>query len=129
MESPNPLHLSRRERQIMDLLFRLGSLTAAGVQSHMDDAPSYSAVRAHLASLERKGLVRHASEDSRYVYSPVMPAERARRNALRHLVETFFGGSPSRAVAALLDDHSAELSEEELKRLSELIEKARAEGL
>lgn len=122
------LNLSRRERQIMEILFRLGRATASEVHQQMTDAPSYSAVRAHLRILEEKGHVRHEAEDLRYVYSPTTQPAQARKTALRHLVDTFFGGSPARAAAALLDHRSARLTGEELDNLAELIEKARKEG-
>lgn len=121
--------LSRRERQIMDILFRRGRATAAEIHADMPDRPSYSAVRAHLRTLEEKGHVSHQAEDLRYVYLPTVNPEKARRNALQHLVETFFEGSPARAAAALLDGRSTRLSIEELDRLAELIEKARKEGM
>jgi predicted transcriptional regulator len=121
-------NLSRRERQIMDILFRLGAATASEVRAGIPDAPSYSAVRAQLATLERKGHARHESRDLRYLYMPTIRPEQARRNALRHLVDTFFGGSSSRVIAALLDSESARLDPKELTRLSELVEQARKEG-
>jgi BlaI family transcriptional regulator, penicillinase repressor len=121
--------LSRRERQIMDILFRRGRATAAEIRADMADGPSYSAVRAHLRTLEDKGHVRHQAEDLRYVYLPTLNPAKARQSALRHLVETFFEGSPARAAAALLDGRSIRLSTEELDRLSALIEKARNEGI
>jgi predicted transcriptional regulator len=122
------LHLSRRERQIMDALYKLGRATAAEILAAVPEPPGYSAMRAHLRTLEEKGHVRHEAEDLRYVYLPVVPQSKARRGALRHLVDTFFGGSAAQAVAALLDGGSARLSREDLDRLSELIEKARQEG-
>lgn len=126
---PNPpLHLSRRERQIMEILFRRGRATAAEIHQDMTDRPSYSAVRAHLRTLEDKGHVRHEAEELRYVYSPVAQVSRARRSALRHLVDTFFDGSPARAASALLDDRSARLTPEELDQLALLIDKARKDG-
>jgi predicted transcriptional regulator len=121
--------LSRRERQVMDVLFRLGRATAAEVQAELPEAPGYSAVRAHLRTLEEKGYARHEAEDLRYVYLPAVSPDRARKSAVRHLVETFFDGSPGRAAAALLDDGARKLSRDELERLSALIEKARKEGL
>lgn len=123
-----PLQLSRRERQIMEILYRRGRATAAEIHQDIADRPSYSAVRAHLRSLEDKGHVRHEAEDLRYVYSPTGQPAKARKSALAHLVTTFFEGSPARAAAALLDSRSARLSEEELDHLSGLIEKARKEG-
>jgi len=123
-----PLQLSRRERQIMEILYRRGRATAAEIHQDIADRPSYSAVRAHLRSLEDKGHVRHEAEDLRYVYSPTGQPAKARKSALAHLVTTFFEGSPARAAAALLDSRSARLSDEELDHLSGLIEKARKEG-
>jgi len=123
-----PDGLSRRERQIMDILFRRGRATAAEIHADLADRPSYSAVRAHLRTLEEKGHALHQAEDLRYVYLPTQSPEKARRGALQHLVATFFAGSPASAVAALLDGRSARLSLEELDHLSDLIEKAKREG-
>lgn len=120
--------LSRRERQILDILFKRGRATAAEVHADLPDRPSNSAVRAHLRTLEEKGHVKHEAEDLRYVYSPVVQAAKARKSALRHLVETFFEGSPAKAAAALLDSSAARLSDDDLDRLSSLIDKARKEG-
>ena len=124
---PAPAHqqLSRRERQIMDVLFRLGRATANEVLETMPDPPSYSAVRAHLRTLEDKGHVVHEAEDLRYVYIPTMRPEQARSSAVTHLVDTFFGGSVAQAATALLDPKSARLTREELERLARLIDKAR----
>lgn len=119
------LHLSRRERQIMEVLYALGEATAAEIHARIPDPPSYSAVRAHLRTLEEKGHIRHEARDLRYVYLPTLRPEHARRSALRHMVNTFFGGSAERLVATLLDGKSARLSREELDRLSALIAKAR----
>ena len=125
-----PAHqqLSRRERQIMDVLFRLGRATANEVLEAMPDPPSYSAVRAHLRTLEDKGHVVHEAEDLRYVYIPTMRPEQARSSAVTHLVDTFFGGSVAQAATALLDPKSARLTREELERLARLIDKARKDG-
>lgn len=120
--------LSRRERQIMDVLFRQGRATAAEVQAAMPEPPSYSAVRAHLRTLEEKGHVSHQAEDLRYVYLPTMRPDQARRSAMTHLVDTFFGGSVAQAASALLDPKSARLTADELDRLTKLIEEARKEG-
>ena len=117
--------LSRRERQIMDVLHRLGRASAADIEAELSDAPSYSAVRAHLRTLEEKGHVRHEVEQLRYVYFPTVNPERARKSAVRHLVDTFFGGSPADAVAALIDPKSAKLKKADLDRLAQLIEEAR----
>ncbi len=122
-------NLSRRERQIMDIMFRRGRATAAEIHSELPERPSYSAVRAHLRTLEEKGHVRHQAEDLRYVYLPTLNPARARRGALEHLVDTFFGGSAAHAAAALIDGHSAKLSHEDLERLERLIEDARKRGV
>ena len=120
--------LSRRERQIMDFVYQNGRATAAEVQANLPDPPSYSAVRAMLRVLEEKGHVRHLQDGPRYVYVPSVARERAKRSALRHVVRTFFDGSPEEVVAALLDDRSAKLSDDELDRLARLIDRARQEG-
>jgi len=109
----------------MDVLHRLGQATAADIEEALPDAPSYSAVRAHLRTLEEKGHVRHEVDQLRYVYFPTVNPERARKSAVRHLVETFFGGSPADAVAALLDGKSTKLPKAELDRLAAMIEEAR----
>ncbi len=118
--------LSRRERQIMDIIYARGQATAAEVTAALADAPSYSAVRALLRILEEKGHLRHHQEGPRYVFLPTVSRDRARRSALRSLVRTFFDGSPAQAAAALIDQ--AELSDEDFARLAEVIEKARKEG-
>jgi BlaI family transcriptional regulator, penicillinase repressor len=120
--------LTRRERQIMDVLFRTGQATASEVQAGMPDPPSYSAVRAMLRVLEEKGHVRHEQDGPRYLYKPSVARERAKKSAMRHLLHTFFEGSHEQAVAALLDEASTSLSREELDRLASLIEKRRKEG-
>ena len=120
--------LSRRERQIMDVLFRLGRATAAAILREIPDPPSYSAVRAHLRTLEEKGHVRHEAEDLRYVYLPVLRPEQARRSAMRHFVDTFFAGSPAEAAAALLDQRSTRLTQQDIDRLTALIDEARKDG-
>jgi BlaI family penicillinase repressor len=120
--------LSRRERQIMDVLYRLGRATAAEVHQELPDPPSYSAVRAMLRVLEEKGHIRHETQDLRYVFMPVVAREKARRSAIKHLLDTFFEGSPEQAVATLLDVSARDLSPEEFDRLTALIEKARKEG-
>ncbi len=120
--------LSRRERQIMDAIYARGRATAADVLEDLPDPPSYSAVRAMLVKLEAKGHVRHIQEGPRYVYLPTVPREQARATALERLVRTFFEGSVSKTVAALLDRGAPELTDEELAQLSELIERARQGG-
>jgi predicted transcriptional regulator len=125
-----PLHagLSRRERLIMDILFRRGRATAAEVMEDLSGTPSYSTVRTQLRVLEDKGHVRHEDDGVRYVYMPAVPRHAARRSALRHLVETFFDGSAEKTVAALLGGEGARISEEELDRIADLLAKARKEG-
>lgn len=122
------LNLSRRERQIMDVLYRDRQATAAEVLAALPDPPGYSAVRAMLRVLENKGHIRHQAEGTRYVYLPTLPRERASRPALAGVLETFFDGSTEKAVAALLELSPSGLSEEELDRLSQLIDQARLEG-
>jgi BlaI family transcriptional regulator, penicillinase repressor len=122
------LHLSRRERQIMDVLYRKGSATAAEVLEDMPNPPSYSSVRALLRILEQKGHIKHEASEGKYIFMPTVPREKAKRSAIRHLVQTFFDGSPEEAVAALLDSSSSTLSEQELDRLQGLIDKARKGG-
>lgn len=120
--------LSRRERQIMEILYQRGQASAAEVLAALEDPPSYSAVRALLRVLEEKGHVRHQAEGLKYVYVPVVAREKAKRSAMKHLVETFFADAPEQAVAALLDVSSRRLTNEELDRMAEMIEKARREG-
>ena len=122
------LQLSRRERQIMDVVFRRGRATAADILEGIPDPPSYSAVRAMLRVLEEKGHLRHEQDGPRYVYLPTLARDRARRSALQHLVRTFFDGSATKAAAALLDMSDGRLSDEEIDRLERLVEKAREEG-
>jgi BlaI family transcriptional regulator, penicillinase repressor len=120
--------LSRRERQIVDILYRRGRATAADVMADLPGDPSYSTVRTQLRVLEEKGHVRHEEEGPRYVYTPAVARGTVRRSALKHLVETFFDGSAEQAVAALLGSDGARLSGEELERIEQLIKKARKEG-
>ena len=128
MPLDNTTKLSRREREIMDVLYRQKSATAADVRAGMPDPPSYSAVRATLRILEDKGAVRHEDRGGTYLYMPTVARGRARRSALRSLVETFFDGSSANAAAALLGNPKAQFSAEELERLSQLIEDAKKEG-
>lgn len=125
---PPPPRLSRRERQIMDIVYSRGRATAAEIHQALEDPPSYSAVRALLRILEEKGQLQHAQDGLRYVFSPTTPRDEARRSALRHVVETFFDDSAAQAMAALLDASRDKLSPEELQRLGQLIEQARKEG-
>jgi len=120
--------LSRRERQIMDYLFRVGRATAADVLGGIPDPPSYSAVRAMLRILEDKGHVRHEEEGRAYVYFPTTRKETARKSALQHLLRTFFDGSTEEAVAALLDLKGSRMSGDELARIERLVEQAKREG-
>ena len=117
--------LSRRERQIMDILFRNGRATAGEVKAHLPGEPSNSTVRTQLRVLEDKGHVRHEEEGLRYVYSAVLPRRSAGRSALRNLVDTFFDGSTEKAVAALLGGDGARLTEEELNRIEALVADAK----
>jgi len=121
-------HLSRRERQAMDIIYECGRVTAAELLERLPDPPSYSAVRSMLRLLEEKGLLRHEQDGPRYVFSPTVPREHARQSALRHMLKTFFDGSTEDAVAALLDLDSANIDEETARRMVELIEQARQEG-
>jgi predicted transcriptional regulator len=125
---PKPSALSRRERQIMDILYKFERATVGQVLSKLADKPSYSTVRAQLRVLEEKGHVRHEEHGLRYVYVPAVPRVVARRSALRHLVETFFDGSTEKVVAALLGGEVSRISTEELDRLARLISKGRKES-
>ena len=120
--------LSRRERQIMDILYQRGKVPAAEVREAMADAPSYSAVRAMLRILEEKGHVKHQAEGLKYVYVPVVTRDKAKRSAVKHLLDTFFSDSPEQVVAALLDVSSKRLTPGELDRMAEMIERAKKEG-
>jgi BlaI family transcriptional regulator, penicillinase repressor len=120
--------LSRRERQIMDVLYRRGRATAAEILEDLPEPPSYSAVRAMLRVLEDKRHIRHEEKDLRYVYLPVIPREKARRSAVAHLLETFFDGSTEQAVATLLNISARDLTSEDFDRLAKLIDNARKEG-
>src|SRR3974377_1777213 len=119
--------VSRRERQIMDVLYQRGKASAAEVREAMEDAPSYSAVRAMLRVLGEKGHVRHQAEGLKYVYVPTVNREKAKRSAVKHLLDTFFDDSPDQVVAALLDVSSRRLTREELDRMAEMIESAKKE--
>jgi predicted transcriptional regulator len=123
-----PEALSRRERQILDILYQRGKSSASEVREAMLDAPSYSAVRALLRILEEKGHIRHQAEGLKYVYLPTIAAEKAKRSAVKHLLETFFKDSPEQVVAALLDVSSTRLTSEELDRMAQMIAQAKREG-
>lgn len=129
MPSPRQIaQLSRREREIMDILYRAGTATAATVRDALPDPPSYSAVRALLRILEEKGHVRHETEGLRYVYKPSVARDQAKRSALRHLLHTFFDGSASQVMAALIEISPRGLDERELGRVRKLIDEARTKG-
>jgi BlaI family transcriptional regulator, penicillinase repressor len=121
-------NLTRRERQIMDVVYARGQVTVSEVHEELPAAPTYSAVRAMLRKLEEKGHLKHDAHGPRYVYEPTMPREAARENALERLVRTFFDGSPSKTVAALLDLKGEELTDRELDDLAGLIARARGKG-
>ena len=120
--------LSRREREIMDVVFAAGRVTASEVRERMPAPPSYSAVRATLRILEQKGMLKHEHEGKRYVYRATVAPERARQSAVDHLLDTFFGGSAAGAVLTLLEEPRRPLTDEELDRMARLIERARKEG-
>lgn len=128
MARKDDTQLSRRERQIMEIVYRKGSATAAEVHGELPEAPTYSAVRALLRILEEKGHLRHRQEGQRYVYSATVPRDRARRSALQRLVGTFFAGSVTETVAALLELERDNLDEDELERLTALVAEARQKG-
>ena len=117
--------LSRRERQIMDFLYEHGPATVGQVREGIADAPSYSAVRSLMRVLEDKGHVLHAEAGRAYVYRPAVAAERARRSVLKHVVRTFFGGSTEATMAALIDLHARQLTDDELDRLSAVVDRAK----
>ena len=121
---PTPL-LTKRERQIMDALYRMGKGTAGEIRAALEGTPSDSTVRTQLRVLESKGHVRHEEHGLRYVYMPTVPRHSARRSALRHLVETFFDGSTAKAVVALLGGEASRVSDEELARIARAVEDAR----
>ena len=121
-------HLARRERQIMNVVHQLGEVSVADVLERLDDPPSYSAVRTMIRHLEAKRLLRHRQEGKRYLYKATQSRESASRSALRKLLDVFFAGSASDAVAAILDVQGEQLSSEELARIESLVQQARAEG-
>ena len=121
-------NLSRRERQIMDIIYRFGQATAAEVLENLPDPPGYSAVRAMLKILEDKGHLRHKQQGPRYVFLPKVSREKAKRSAVQHLLQTFFDGSAASAVATLLDVSRSDLSNADLDRLNRLISQAKKEG-
>ena len=125
MSKPLHTHLSRRESQIMDIVYRLGEASVADVVRLMPDEPAYNSVRVTLGILEKKGYVRHRKEGPRYLYAPVVAPDTATRSALNHLMKTFFSGSPSKAILTLLDMTSTRLSDDELKEIADWIEEAK----
>ena len=118
----NPEALARRERQVMDILYRMGEATAQEVMEQMPDPPTYSAVRALLATMIEKDLVSFRKDSRRYVYRPAVPEKKAKRSALKQLLSTFFEGKPENLVAALLDPKDQQLSSDEIERIRQLIE-------
>lgn len=128
MRKPTHQTLSRRERQIMDILYQRNRATAAEIHAALPDAPTYSAVRAKLRVLEEKGHIRHEEESLRYVYIPTTPRDAARRSALRHMISTFFEGSVEQAVAALLNLSDANLTPAHLDRIQSIIDQAKKES-
>jgi BlaI family penicillinase repressor len=127
-EKPLNHRLTRRERQMMDIIFQMGKATAVEVESGMPDPPGNATVRKILTKLENKGFLKHTRDGKRFVYSPTIPAEKARTSAMDHLVETFFRGSAGRAVVALLNHSKSELSEDDKQTIMHLIEASRREG-
>ena len=128
MKTKTPNGFSRREQEMMDIVYRLGRATAAEILRNMAAPPSYSSVRSTLSSLERKGHLRHEFDGNRYIYGPTVQREKARQSALDHLLTTFFDGSATAVVAALLENGQADLSARELDELSRLIQQTRKEG-
>ena len=129
MSSTHPAPpLTKRERQIMDALYKLGRATAAEIRQRLDGAPSDSTVRTQLRVLEAKGHVKHEEHGLRFVYAPTVPRHSARRSALRHLVDTFFDGSSAKAVAALLGGEATRVSDDELDRIAALVDDVRKES-
>jgi predicted transcriptional regulator len=128
MSTNSHRHLSRRERQIMDIIYQRGQATAAEVQESLPDPPSYSAVRAMLRLLDEKGYLKHEQDGPRYLFKPTLAREKARKSAMKQMLETFFDGSTEQAVAALLNLSKSKLGKEELDRMSQMIETAKKEG-
>src|SRR5688500_1511938 len=116
-----PALLTKRERQIVDALYRLGRATAAEIMAAVPGAPTYSTIRTQLRVLEAKGHVRHEEQGLRYVYMPTVPRSAARKSALKHLVETFFDGSSAKAVAALLGGEASRIADDDLERIAEIL--------
>jgi predicted transcriptional regulator len=125
---PPPALLTKRERQIVDALYRLGRATAAEIMAAVPGAPTYSTIRTQLRVLEAKGHVRHEEHGLRYVYMPTVPRSAARKSALKHVVETFFDGSSAKAVAALLGGEASRMSDEDLERIADILKSARGDA-
>jgi BlaI family transcriptional regulator, penicillinase repressor len=128
MDATPHLQLSRRERQIMDVIYARGAATVSEVQADLPDPPGYSAVRAMLGKLERKGYLEHEEHGPRYVYLPTVAREEVQETALQRMMRTFFDGSPARTVAAILDLSAEELSDSEIDEMAKLVEQARRRG-
>ena len=128
MRAPKVPDVSRRERQALDAVYRRGAASASDVQRDITDPPSYSAVRAMLAALVRKGHLRVEREGTRYVYHPTVDRDKARTRAMSHVIDTFFGGSLAQAVSAMLDERAGRLSDDEARRLEKQIRQTREEG-
>lgn len=127
MKKPNYLDLSRRERQIMDIIFRIGEASVSDVLKNLPDPPGYNSVRVLLTILEEKGHLSHRKDGQKYIYFPVELHERTKKHALAHLLDTFFEGSTPKVLSTLLDISASDLSEEELQELSNMIEQAKKE--
>ena len=128
MKNPLHTHLSRRESQIMDVIYRLGEASVSDVVARLPDPPAYNSIRVTLGILEKKGYVRHRQDGQRYIYRPAVSPEKATESAVSHLLKTFFGGSPSKAILTLLDMSSERLSDEDLDHLAQWIEHARKDS-
>jgi predicted transcriptional regulator len=127
-KTPTPQLLTKRERQIMDVLYRLGRATATEIMAAVPGSPGNSTIRTQLRVLERKGHVKHEEIGLRYIYMPTVPRHSARKSALRHVVDTFFDGSSAKAVAALLGGEAARVTDEELERIADLVRTARGDS-
>jgi predicted transcriptional regulator len=127
-KTSTPQLLTKRERQIMDVLYRLGRATATEIMAQVPGSPGNSTIRTQLRVLERKGHVKHEEIGLRYIYMPIVPRHSARKSALRHVVDTFFDGSSAKAVAALLGGEAARVTDEELERIAELVRSARGDS-
>jgi predicted transcriptional regulator len=125
---PNESDLSRRERQLLDALYRLGKASAAEIREALQDPPTYTAVRTHLSNLEEKGFVRFESDGTRYIYEPVVPREEMAESVIGNVFETFFDSRLELVVSALLTREDSKISNEQLDRLAEIVDKARKEG-